>query len=87
MNPRNRPAWTLVPPRDRMRKGTVGNSRNAERNVVKVNEQSRKKRGLKRAGRSEALTVAALEMSPPDLQQSAVSRRAKFDLCLLTAEW
>ena len=86
MNPRNRPAWTLVPPRDRMRKGTVGNSRKAERNVVKANEQSRKKRGLKRAGGSEAFTVAVLEMSPPKFQQSAVGRWAKLNLCLLPAD-
>jgi hypothetical protein len=84
MKPRNRPAWTLVPPNDRTRKGTVGNNRKAERNVVKVNEQSRKNRGLKRAGRCEALSVAVVEMSPPKFQQLAVNSRPKL-VCLLTA--
>jgi hypothetical protein len=81
MNPRNRPAWTFVPPRDRMRKGTVGNNRKAERNVVKVNEQSRKNSGLKRAGRSEALTVVVLRMLPPN-----VICQAKHGSYLLTAD-
>ena len=49
-----------------MRKGTVGNNRKAERNVVKVNEQSRKNSGLKRAGRSDAFASALLRMGPPD---------------------
>ena len=42
MNPKKRPACDLLLPSDKMRKGIVGNKRNAEMNVVKVNPQSRK---------------------------------------------
>jgi hypothetical protein len=69
MKPKKSPAWTLVPPRDRMRKGTVGNNRKAERNVVKVKEQSRKKSGVNKSGRSDtpALAVTVFRMGPPNL--------------------
>jgi hypothetical protein len=42
MNPKKRPACDLLFPSDKMRKGIVGNKRNAEMNVVKVKPQSRK---------------------------------------------
>jgi hypothetical protein len=42
MKPKNRPACDLLFPRDKMRKGIVGNNRKAEMNVVKVKPQSRK---------------------------------------------
>jgi hypothetical protein len=42
MNPKKRPASALLFPKDRMRKGIVGNKRNAEMKVVKVKPQSRK---------------------------------------------
>jgi hypothetical protein len=42
MKPKKRPACDLVFPRDKMRKGIVGNNRKAEMNVVKVKPQSRK---------------------------------------------
>ena len=42
MNPKKRPACDLLFPSDRMRKGIVGNKRNAEINVVNVKPQSRK---------------------------------------------
>ena len=42
MKPKKRPACDLVFPKDKMRKGIVGNNRKAEMNVVKVKPQSRK---------------------------------------------
>ena len=42
MNPKKRPACDLLFPSDRMRKGMVGNKRNAEMNVVNVKPQRRK---------------------------------------------
>ena len=42
MNPKKRPTCDLLFPRDKMRKGMVGNNRKAEMNVVKVKPQSRK---------------------------------------------
>jgi hypothetical protein len=49
MKPKNRPACDLLFPSDKMRKGIVGNNRNAEMNVVKVKPQSRKNCEVNRA--------------------------------------
>jgi hypothetical protein len=87
MKPKKRPAWTLVPPRDRILKGTVGNNRKAERNVVKVKEQSRKKSGVNRSGRSDssAGAVAVFKMGPPNLNRGCDLHKAELPSAGLSA--
>jgi hypothetical protein len=68
MNPKKRPACDLLFPSDKMRKGIVGNKRNAEINVVNVKPQSRKNCEVNR-GESDA-----------EEESADVIRRCSFEI-------
>ena len=61
MNPKKRPACDLLFPRDRMRKGMVGNNRKAEINVVNVKPQSSKNCEVNRGASGVEEESAAME--------------------------
>src|SRR5688572_23868959 len=63
--PRNRPASVLLPPRDKMWNGAVGNSWKADRNTMKLYVHRVKKRGVnslsRRSSRAEADSACDVE--------------------------